>query len=299
MTGAGSAEVAFAVEDTYGSLPTDPTWYQPGIDVEVSTASLENALRRARHPDDPTPSGSVEGPFEGALSVSFTMTDTNFHDLVFADGGTALPSSIMLAPTATWYLSADTLSSTQERFLSGAAVESCVWNYNRTAETVTVELIIIYGDEPDGLSAPTSITQPSVSDAVPYHGTDFQLDGATVEDMQSLSLELSGLARFRRGQSRHPTDAVTGAIQPALSLQAILKDGTRTELGYGSAGATSPQDTIDKTPGTLTFDNSSGTVAQYNLSGLQPTTQDWADLTSSDTDITDPTDFHVAGVAVA
>jgi len=115
MTGAGSATVAYTVEDSYGSGPVaEPTWYQPGMNVTVGDLSVEQALERVRHPNDPTPAGSREGNWEGALSVSFELTDDNFHDLVFADGGTALPNSPMRAPSSTWYLAVDMPDGTTE-----------------------------------------------------------------------------------------------------------------------------------------------------------------------------------------
>lgn len=296
MTGAGSATVAVAVEDSYGTLPGTPTWFQPGIDVEVGSASLDNALTRARHPDDPKPATSREGNLEGALSVTFTMTDTNFHDLVFA-GSSGLPASASLAPTATWYLESETLPSSVPRIPAGAAVESVAWNWQQ-GEDVQVELTIIYGDEAD-ISAPSSISQPSEADAVPWHASTLDVNGVTTSKMQSFTLEIAGLARFRRGGSRTPEDAVVGAIQPTLTVDAILEDGTRRDLAYGSTTASTPQDTIDSVPGTATFANSSGTVATLNLSGLQPNSYDWSDLVAPDTDITDPTEFHVTDVQVA
>lgn len=294
MTGAGSATVAWALEDSYGTLPGTPTWYQPGLDVEVGTASLDNALTRARHPDDPKPATSREGNLEGALSVTFTMTDANFHDLVFA-GSSGLAASASLAPTATWYLESETLPTTVPRAPSGAAVESVAWNYQQGEDT-TVELTIIYGDENGSLSTPSSITQPSASDPVAFHSSDLDINSTTVSKLQSFTLECSGLARFRRGQQRQPIDAVVGAYQPALQVQAILEDGTRRDLAYGGSSATSPQDTIDTSTGTVTFDNVNGNVATYSLSGLQPASYDWSDLVSADTDITDPTEFHVQDI---
>ena len=53
MTGAGSSEVAFSLEDSFATLPDAPSWTQPGLDIEVGSASLERALTRARNPDDP------------------------------------------------------------------------------------------------------------------------------------------------------------------------------------------------------------------------------------------------------
>ena len=302
MTGAGSAEVAFSVEDSFRTLADTPVWTQPGENISVGSASLENALNRARQPDDPRPDGSREGNLEGALSVSFDMTDTDFHDLIFADGGTQLAQTAMLAPTATWYISSNTYDSTEERFLSGAAVESVTINYAQ-GESVTVELTIIYADEPEvgGTygATPSTIDQPTKDEIVKWHGTDFNIDGVAVDELQSLSLEISGLARFRRGQSRFATDAVVGAYEPSLTVEAILDDDTQQSYAYGGSSATSPQDTIDETPATLAFDNPAGTLTTYTLSGLQPTTFDWSELVSSDTDTTDPTTYHVKDVSSA
>lgn len=302
MTGAGAAEVAFTTETDFREISDTPTWIQPGEDISVGSASLENALQRARQPDDPRPDGSYEGNLEGAYNISFSMTDTEFHDLVFADAGTALASSAMFAPTATWYLGADVLDNTQERFLSGAAVESASIAYDQGGP-VTVDLTIIYADEPEvgGThgSAPSTIQQPTKDDIARWHGVSLDIDGVAVEDLQSASLELSGLARFRRGQSRFASDAVVGAYEPSLTVQAILADDTQRSLAYGSSTATQPLDTIDETPATLTIDNPAGTLATYNLAGIQPVSFDFSDLVSPDTDITDPTNYHVKDVTVS
>jgi len=88
VTGAGSATVAYTVENEFGDGPgADPTWRQPGMDVSVTDLSIEQALQRSRHPDDPTPAGSREGEWEGAAGVEWTLTDDEFHELVFADAG--------------------------------------------------------------------------------------------------------------------------------------------------------------------------------------------------------------------
>ena len=301
MTGAGSAEVAFAVEDSFETLPGTPTWYQPGENISVGSASLDRALTRARQPDDPRPDGSREGNREVALSVSFEMTDTNFHDLIFpASAPVGLAQSAQLAPTATWYLASESPSATNERFVQGAAVESVSWTYTQ-GEPFSVDLTII-GVEGDtsALTTPGTIVQPAKDDIVNFSGVDFDLNASQLSTkLQSLTLEVSGMARFRRGQQQDPVDAVVGAYEPSLTVEAIYEDGTQTELAYGTSGATVPQDTVDSSSGTLTAANPAGTVAEYNLSGLQPTSHDWADLVSADTDITAPTEYHVTDVTVA
>lgn len=297
MTGAGSAGVAFAVEDSFETLPGTPTWYQPGVDVTVGDASLDRALTRARQPDDPRPKESREGNREGALSVSFTFTDTNFHELIFPESSnTSLATSAALAPTATWYLASDTITSTEERFLTGAAVETFTVNYQQGEDT-TVDLTIIYSDEDGSVSTPSSISQPAVTEAVPFHATDLDIDATQVTKLQSFTLEITGMARFRRGQQQTPVDAVVGAYEPSLQMQAILEDGTYQELAYGTSGATSPQDDMGTVSGTVDLDNDAGDVTSYSLSNLKPTSYNWSDLVAPDTDITDPVTFHVTDVS--
>lgn len=304
MTGAGAAEAAYAAESGtgstgFGDLPDTPTWKQPFIDMEVTDASLDNALTRARQPDDPRPVESREGNLEGAFTVSGTMTNTNFHELVFPEStNSSLATSAALAPTATWYIKSDLLSGTADRFLAGAAVESVAWNYQQD-EDLSVDLTIIYGAGEKDITTPSSISQPSVSDAIPFHGVSWQLNAAEVNKLQSLTVEISGMARFRRGQQREAVDAVVGAYEPSVSQQAIVEDETHTQIAYGSTTASSTEDTIDKQSGTLTVDNSSGTVATYNVNNMQPTTYNWSDLIAADTDLTDPIDLHAQEVAVA
>jgi len=299
MTGAGAAEVVYAVEDSYDTLPGSPTWKQPGMDHEVGSASLENALMRSRHPDSPLPQGSRAGNFEGAFNLTFSQTtQQNFHELVFPkDSNTNLASGADLAPTATWYLSSAVPGGTkQERFLAGAAVESVTWNYNQGQKN-TVDLTIIYGDEPEvggtHASAPSSFTQPAKDDIVMWNDTDFKIDGATISKLQSLSLTISGLAYFRRGQQREPVDAAIGAYEPTLSVQAILEDSTQIQLAYGSSTAVEPLDTIDETNTTLEFSGASN----LSVDGVQPNNYDWADLVGEE-DITEPVDYHVKNVSV-
>lgn len=301
MTGAGSAQVAYAPEGSFRTLSA-PNWRVPGENVSVSTASLENALRRARLPNQPTPDGSIEGNKETALNVSFTVTDTEWHELVFAGGGTQLAQTASLAPTAGWYISSESLSDgKQERIISGAAVESMTLSYSQ-GQDVTVDLTIIGAYEPEPgsgyVAAPTDadITAPNKSDVVRHHGFDLNVDGGRIDQLQSAELSISGMARFRRGQDEIASDAVVGAYEPSLTVQANLLDDTQTALAYGSSSATEPLSEIDETSAEITLENPSGNLATYNLSRVQPTTYDWSDLVSPDTDTTDPTTYHVANV---
>lgn len=301
MTSAGSATVAYAVEDSYGDLPTDadgnpdPTWIQPGIDISVGDLSVEQALERSRQPDDPTPAGSREGNFEGALSVSFSLAgEPHWHDLVFADGGTALPTSPMAAPSATWYLAVDLPDgSTEPRTPTGTIVQEASITYEQGSD-IQVELTMLYGDEPSDVTAPSTVEQPSVEDVFTWHGASFQVDGMGQSLMQSATLSLSGLARFRRGQSRHPYDAVVDAIEPSLSTDSIWTERDQLAMAVDDAG-----DVVGKVPATLQFENGQGTTIGYNLPGVQPTSYGWSDLVTPDSDLSEPIDWHVANVEVA
>ena len=299
MTGAGSATVAYAPEETYDGALVDsdsdgnPEWIQPGIDITVGDLSVEQALERSRHPNDPTPAGSREGNWEGAASVNFSLTDTNFHDLVFADGGTALPSSPMAAPSATWYFAVDLPDgSTEPRFASGAIVTEASVNYEQGSD-VTVDLTILYGNEPTDVTTPTTIQQPSDADVFSWHGATFDVNGMSQSLMQSTTLSLAGLARFRRGQSRHPYDAVVDAIEPSLST-----DATFTERDQLALAVDNVTDTVGKVSATLSFSNGQGTTIGYNLSGVQPNSYSWSDLVTPDSDLSEPIDYHITDVAV-
>lgn len=300
MTGAGSATVLFTAENSYGDGPAaDPTWYQPGIDVSVTDLSVQQGLERSRHPDDPTPAGSREGNFEGGLGVSFALTDDNWHDLVFADGGTALPHSPMAAPSSTWYTAVELPDgSTEPRTPTGAIVQDAAVNYEQGSD-VTVELTLLYGDEPTDIAEPASadITTPSKADVFSWHGASFTVDGVSQALMSSATLSLSGLARFRRGQSRTPFDAVVDAIEPSFSTDAIFTERDQLALAAGS-GSTIP-DEVGAVPGSFVLENGQGTSIEYSLSGLQPTTYSWSDLVTPDTNLTEPADYHVADVEVA
>jgi len=302
MSGAGSATVAFALEESYNGALVDsdgdgtPEWYQPGIDITVGDLSVEQTLDRRRHPDDPTPAGSREGNWEGALSVSWSLTDTNWHDLVFADGGTALPHSPMTVPSATWYFEVEMPDGTTEaRTPTGAVVQEATINYEQGSD-VTVELTILYGDEPDDVTAPADadIQQPSESDTFSWHGTSFDVDAMGQSLLQSATLSLSGLARFRRGADRKPYDAVTGPIEPSLS-----SDVTFTERDQLAMAVDNADETVGKVPATLEFSNGQGTTIAYNLSGVQPNSYSWSDLVAPDSDLAEPIDYHVADVEVA
>ena len=298
MPGAGSANVAFTPEPEFGAGPgTDPTWTQPGIDISVTDLTVEQALERSRHPDSPLPQGSRPRDFEGGIGIEFTLTDANWHDLVFADGGTALPVEGVTAPSSAWYF-ATTLpdGTTEPRTPTGTVITDAEVLYERASD-IRVSLTGIYGFEPDDITAPAdgAIQQPSDEDAFSYHGASFSVDGLNQPLMQSATISLTGLARFRRGQSRHPYNAVTGAIEPAFSTDAIFTERDQLAAAVDDVDANNYEQ-IGKVPGELSFENGQGDTIEYALSDLQPTSYGWANLVAADTDLSEPIDYHVSMV---
>ncbi|ACM56367.1 hypothetical protein [Halorubrum lacusprofundi] len=298
MPGAGSAEVAFTPEPEFGAGPgADPTWIQPGIDVAVSDLSVQQALERSRHPDSPLPAGSRPRDFEGGIGLEFTLTDANWHDLVFANGGTALPTSTTTAPSSAWYFATTLPDGTVEpRTPTGTIITDAEVVYERASD-IRVSLTGIYGFEPDDVTAPAdgAIQQPSDEDAFSYHGATFSVDGLNQPLMQSTTISLAGLSRFRRGQGRHPYDAVTGAIEPAFSTDAIFTERDQLAAAVDDVDM-SDYEQIGKVPGSVTFENGQGDTIEYALSDLQPTSYNWSNLVAADTSLSEPIDWHVTDI---
>jgi len=301
MTGAGSADVAYALETEYlGSLEDsdgdgNPEYYQPGKNITVSEASLQNALTRIRDPDDPEPLTSIAQNFEGALNVSFTLAEDNWHDLVFNDGtNTGFVAGRM--PSSSWFLGVDYLNGTTERVAEGAVVTEATINYQQ-GSNVTVDLTLIYGDESKNASiTPSNIQKAPGSDVYAFHGASLTVDTVGQgERLQSATLSIPTGARFHRGADRHPVDAVIGNVDASLSSDAIFTGPDQLELAYGGA---SPSSAISATTASLTFTNGAGTTIGYDLSGVKPNSYNWSDLVSGDSDLTEPIDYHVNGVSV-
>lgn len=305
MTSAGSGEVAYSLETSFETLAGSPTWKQPFENQNVGSANLVNNLQRVANPGDPRPKGYREGNVEGTFNISGVMTDTNFHELIFPEStNQSLATSASLAPTATWYLKGALPSGTdQERFLSGAFVESVTWRYQQGGY-FEVDLQIRYADEPEvgGThgNAPSAISTPSKGDMVASNGISFSLDGNTISLLQSLEVSISNMARFRRGPERTPVDAVVGPYDPSGTVTAIIQNNNQLQLAYGGTTATTTEDTIDSVNATLTADKGDGaTVATYNLTAAQANDYNWSDLVNEEADLTDPTVYRIQDIAVA
>lgn len=294
MPGAGSATVAFAMEPEYLGDPVDPTYYQPGKDIEVTELSLQNALQRVYDPSSPEPLESLVGNLEGAVSVTFTLTNDNWHEAVFNDGGTAFTSGRM--PSSRWYFGVDYLDGTTERVAKGAVVTEATISYQQ-GERVTASLTLIYGDEAQEESiTPADIEKAGEGAVHNFSGADLDVDAVGQSKLQSADLSISTNARFHRGTQRQPLDATIGGVETTLSTDAIYSGPTQMDIAYGGA---TPADSLDAVDASLSFENSLAETIPYSLSGLKPDTYGWADLVNADTDLTESVQYHVSSVEVA
>lgn len=297
---AGTAEVAFAVETAYKDPGDVPTWIQPFTDIEVDGPTLDNQLVRQRQPDSPKSARSREGNLQGEFTVTGTLTDDNWHALVFPENSnTALPDSGDSEwPSSTWYFSADVPGVNQERFCAGAFPTQASIEYQQ-GEDIRVSLTMQYATELDDVDSPGTIDQPDEADGFMWHGMD--VDRASTEvaasELSSLTITLGNLARGRRGQSREFTRAVTDAFELEFSMNAPFVESDQLELAFGSAAETTPQDTIDQTDFSVDVTNAGGTTHTYGLDGAQPTSHSWSQLVGAE-DITEDVTFHVADIGV-
>jgi len=306
VTGAGSGQFAFAIEDSFRTLPGVPSWLKPGEGVDVTDATLDRQLIDNPQSNDARGDGSVEGNVRGTWAVTFDYAGTNWHQWAFPASGPVELAPNGLVPTATIYLGANLPGNEtdQDRFLAGAAVESMSLTYTE-GDTLSVELSGFYFDEPEvgGThgDAPTDaeIQGPSKSDIVTAAGFDLQVAGASIDNLQSVTLSVSGMASERSQQSQYPSDVVVGNLDQNLSVTAILSDNTLRERTYGSDTAAEPVSQVDETTASATATARDGTTDTYNLTRVQPSTTSWESLTSSEEQTTNPTELTFVNMEVA
>jgi len=295
MTGGGTATVAHTTEPSLLEAPADPTFYQPGEDITIGELSLQNELERVRDPDSPEPIESVAQNFEGALNLSWTLTDYQWHQLVFNDGGTSFTSGRPVF--SRWWIGVDYLDGTAERVVKGAIVTQVQIQYQQGGK-IEISLNLIYADEELNTAITPTDIQKSTDTKV-WH--DLTLDVTDVEQvscdkLQSATLQIDIGARFHRGGSRKPCDAVIGTVDSSLTTDAIFTTASVDRLGLaydGSAAATSPGESISETDATLTVGSE-----DYNLGGMKPDTVGWNSVVDPESDTADNTEYHVSSVEV-
>jgi len=94
-------------------------------------------------------------------------------------------------------------------------------------------------------------------------------------------------------------DAVVGGYEIRVNAEPIIEDKDLRNIAYGTpSGTASPVDDMSTVTGNLDFDNSGGDVSQYDFTGLKPTSYNWSNLITADTDVTEPIEFHATDLAV-
>ena len=195
----------------------------------------------------------------------------------------------------------DYLDGTAERELLGCTPVEYSVSYEQGGMT-TYSLSMLYADETESASiTPTDVTQVSDGSSVPFHGTTLTIDGVDVTKLQSATLSISNIARFQRGGETTPVDAVIAAPETTLDMSAIFSGPEkRLDLAYGGGGVSEPQDQLSSVSASLALTSKGGTsVATYSLPKLKPDSYSWADLIDAETDLTEPTTFHVNGGVTA
>jgi len=302
MTGAGSASLAFVVEDSFNTLPGTPSYYEFGRNVSVTELELTNALQRSRAVGETESVESIAQRLEGAFAVEADVSNDvhdQVHNLVFNDAGTGFTPGA--APSGRVYAGLDYLSGTAERELQACIPLEYQLIYEEDS-LVRYVLTMAYADEALNTSiTPSSVTTVSDGSSVPYHGTTLTIDSnAQGQYLQSATLSISGISRFRRGAQRAPVDAVVGPCNATLDTDAIVTGTDELELAYGASASTAPQDSVGGVSAALDIATAGGTaVATYNLSNVTPNSHAWADLVAAETDTTDSISWQVNGVSVA
>jgi len=305
VTGAGSGTVAVALEDSFRELPGVPSWFSPGEAVELTDATLDRQLIDNPQANDARGDGQVEGNIRGSFSLSWTYAGTNWHDWAFPTDTPYELAANGLVSTATIYIRSDLPDGTaKERFLAGAAIESLSINYTE-GDTVTVEASGFYFDEPEvgGThgDAPDDgeIQSPEKADIVTAAGFDFEVAGASIDNLQSVTVSVGGMAAERSQQSQYPTDVVVGDYDQTATVSAIISDNDLEARVYGSDVEVEPVSVVEETTASATLTSRDGATDTYNLTRVQPETTNWEGLTSNEEQTQNPTDLRFVNLEVA
>jgi hypothetical protein len=290
MTGAGTTSVVWTREDSYGTLPTGPTYVYPGRDVQVSSLELRNALQRSRLPDDNEAIEAVAQQLEGAYEIEYdlchpwALTDVFVSEHTDSDSDGVLEWSMGAGqmPTSRWYIGVDVGSSTCERELKGAATTSLQVQIS-DGSNVRVSQTIVYGDEEKNSSmTPGSIEGGDQSPYV-YHGGSLTVDGTTQKKMQEATLEITNNGSLDRGWNRKAIDAVAGDAEYNLSASKIVDDSlsSNVTLAYGNSTAPVSTSGIDGVSGELPLTRGDGDEITLSLTGVRPDTYGWDNIPPS------------------
>ncbi|MFW6435298.1 MAG: hypothetical protein ACOCY1_02855, partial [Halovenus sp.] len=123
------------------------------------------------------------------------------------------------------------------------------------------------------------------------------IDGTTIDDLQSATLSYSNLYRYQRGTSTEPIAAVLGKPEASMDVTAIFRGPERQlELAYGSSGDTTPADRLDSVSAEFDITVQGDTVSTHELPDIKPDTYSWSDvINDGDTDHTEDVTYNIDG----
>ncbi|MGQ3723520.1 hypothetical protein [Natrialba aegyptia] len=299
----GAATVAFGKEQTFTGDLVDsdsdgtPEYWKFGRDASINNLELERALSNLTEGDQAEYVESVAGNLEGAFEVEAVISSDvhgDVEELVFNDAGSGFTPG--RAASGRVYVGLDYLDGTAERELVGCVPMGYSVSYEQ-GEPVSYTLTMAYADENLGTTiTPSSINTVSDGTSAMFHGVTLDIDGTSVAKLQSAELSISNISRFQWGADHVAVDAVLARPETELNVDAIITGPSRTELAYGSAGATTTAARMNSVAGSLDVAVGGTSVSTYSLSKLKPNTNSWNDvITDGDTDVTDSTTFNVTG----
>lgn len=305
MTGAGSGTLIAGHEASFAGDLTDsdgdgtPELFALGRDPSLTELSLDNQLERMREGDAVEAVESIKTNFEGAVDVEAVVNADVHGDVekvVFNDGGTAFQSG--LASSARIFTGVQYPSGQADRELLGCVPLEYSIDYEQGG-TVSFTLTMAYADErPDPSTDLSTATRASAGTSVAFHGFDLQIDGTTVEDLQSCSLSISDISRLQYGGDPTANRAVIADPKTELELEAIFTSPSRLDLARGSADS-APPDQLDSVSGSVALSADGTPVSTYDLPRVKPAQYNWNNVVGTE-DTTDSTTFHVnGGVTVA
>lgn len=295
--------IAYGVEQSFGQPPADTTSLQTfGGSTSVSDLSLDNAAERIRTPGDVNPWKSVFQNFEGAITVSFTLTSGNLGWLPIVFNATASPYAFQKGTCTTGrvYVGADPGLGTIERELMGVIFPQCEISFS-DGENVTVELTGAYADEVENssLTQGTPI-QPSGEPFVTHSATVTVAGTDMTAPMQEATLSLNSQARHQTGFPRHPINAVMGGHECELEVEKILRaEDSLSGVGYGSSDATAPADYPDESSAVLECSAPGADSVTFNCNNLVANEYAWSQAGEVNEDTLENTTAHVNEPEVA
>lgn len=304
----GKPTVAYKHEPVgdYRGTPTDSTFKYPGMNINVEDLSFENALARMTVPDDPATLDAVAQIFEGAIGLSWTLTEPwwlnhHFGNPPSAGGETSAPytyswsTAFGAAQSSRWYFGLDYLSGTVERVVKGAVFPDVQVDFSMGDE-VTINATGFYGDETKNTSVSPGTIHGKDSSPMVFHGANFEIPNSSkLAKVESATLDLSTNIRAQRDLSRKPVDAVLGRPEPTLDLDKVVTSTSQLNLAYGNSNAPVTGDLDGAANGTVRFQagSSSPPALEFQLSGVTPNQYGWDQYPNPDEDTLESLSYFV------